>query len=443
MPRAGTGEFPDARLTLQAYAVAIGLGGFMVAGWGPLWLGAHLAELPFGRAALIRMCGAVMMASALVALGLARADIDTRKRLLSWFIAAHVVVWAILQLQLIAIPGDVDVARAAAWVMLAVILGLLYVRFPGNLPARQPVSVVDVPDGAERHSASRPLHERQIRDAAAQEERNRLARDLHDAVKQQIFAIQTSAATAEARFETDAPGARAAVAQVRQSAREAMAEMEAMLEQLRVAPLGHTGLVEAIRKQCDALAFRTGAHVDVRIGQLPDEDTLGPGAHEAIYRIVQEALANVGRHARARHVQVSLDATSAGLDVTVQDDGQGFEPTATSGGMGLHNMRTRASEIGGSIDVRSTADTGTLVTLSVPFETADVRRYRRNQALVLAGVLGIGIVALLIDLFENGPGLGNATLVVFVLLFARHARTVLQPRTRDRSGVATRSESQR
>ena len=90
--------------------------------------------------------------------------------------------------------------------------------------------------------------EEQIRQAARQEERARLARDLHDAVKQQFFVIQTAAATAQARFETDPDGAKTAVDQVRSSAREAMTEMEAMLEQLQAAPLENAGLVSLAEK---------------------------------------------------------------------------------------------------------------------------------------------------------------------------------------------------
>lgn len=435
MARVLDGEAVDTRLALQTYAVAIGICGIACMGWGLYRLGAHLVELPLGRAALVRMAGSVMVASALVAAGLAGTDVAARNRVLPWFIAGHVVVWAMLQLQVIAVAGEP--ARYAAWAMLAVVFGLLYVRFPGSLPRSAPLSVREADEAQPGAGLPRGPYERQIREAAAQEERNRLARDLHDAVKQQIFAIQASAAAAEARLDTDAAGARAAVAQVRQSAREATREMEAMLDQLRAAPLGHTGLVEAIRKQCDALALRTGAHVDVVIGRLPDEDSLVPGAHEAIHRIVQEALANVGRHARARNVRVSLDDGPDRFEVTVWDDGLGFDGGGTaSPGMGLHNMRARAGEIGGTIDVRSSPDAGTCVTLSIPYETVEVTRYRRVQALVFAALVGAGIVALVLDLLENGPDPGNATLVLFVLLFARHVRSLLHARVDRRAPAA-------
>jgi len=100
-----------------------------------------------------------------------------------------------------------------------------------------------------------------IRQAARQEERARLARDLHDAVKQQLFVIQTAAATVEQRFEADRAGAQAALAQVRASARDALAEMEVMLEQLQAVPIGNAGLVASLKQQCEVLAFRTGADV--------------------------------------------------------------------------------------------------------------------------------------------------------------------------------------
>ena len=214
----------------------------------------------------------------------------------------------------------------------------------------------------------RSEYETQIRNAARQEERARLARDLHDAVKQQLFVIQTAGATAQARFDTDAAGARAAVDQIRNAAREAMTEMEAMLDQLQSAPISNEGLVAFLRRQCEALGFRTGASISFTTGSLPDERALDPGARQAIARVAQEALSNVARHARARHVTVSLGLGEGLLVLTVKDDGTGFAAGSSprQAGMGMTNLAVRASEVGGSLDVASVPGRGTTVRFGVP-----------------------------------------------------------------------------
>jgi signal transduction histidine kinase len=155
--------------------------------------------------------------------------------------------------------------------------------------------------------AVRSAYERQIREAARQQERHRLARDLHDAVKQQIFVIQTAAATAQTRFDGDPVGARRALDEVRNAARAAMRELEVMLDSLQARPLEPSGLVAALREQCSALGFRTGAEVNVQVGALPPAGRVPPGMTQALLRIAQEALANVARHARATRVDLALD----------------------------------------------------------------------------------------------------------------------------------------
>ncbi len=415
-------ELPDTRLALRAYAALLIATGLVIAGWGAMWFQFRVEGLPWGDAALIRLAGAMLIALGLWSDGLAAADARTRSPLFSRFIAAHIVVWLMLLVQIGGPLGDVPMARHVAWTLLAGIVSRLYLRFPIPPRPRRVLSLdVNVHTTGARASAY-DAYEQEIRDAAAQEERNRLARDLHDAVKQQIFAIQTSAATAEARFDTDPSGARDALARIRQSAREAVAEMQALLDQLRAAPLGTTGLIEAVRQQCEALGFRTGADIEVEVGEMPPQDAFVPGAHRAIFRIAQEALANVGRHARARHVRVALGATPDRFELTVRDDGRGFDEDTKAGGMGVQNMQARAGEIGGSVEVRSTVGAGTLVTLSIPLETADVRRYKRRQELAIVALIGVALVGLALDLLEKGPGLGIVPLVIFVLLFARHAR---------------------
>lgn len=216
--------------------------------------------------------------------------------------------------------------------------------------------------------------------AAAQAERNRLARDLHDSIKQQLYAINVSAAAALARWESDLAGARAAVEDVRRAAQAALSEMAALLQQLRPAPLAAAGLLDALREQAEALAYRTGAAVAVDLGRpddaaaytaAVDAGRLAPGAEEAIFRIAQEALNNIARHARAGHVALQLRVAAEALRLEITDDGQGFVLPGPStdqplAGYGLAGMRDRAAGIGAALEVTSATGSGTRVALSVP-----------------------------------------------------------------------------
>jgi signal transduction histidine kinase len=145
-----------------------------------------------------------------------------------------------------------------------------------------------------------------------------------------------------------------------------MTEMEAMLDQLRAAPLDNAGLVAALRKQCEALGFRTGAVVTFTADALPSDDALGPGARPAVLRVAQEALANVARHGRAGHVTVTLGSINDDLRLTVTDDGAGFDRGSASAGMGLRNMQSRAADVDGRLAITSPPGQGTTVSLSIP-----------------------------------------------------------------------------
>jgi signal transduction histidine kinase len=237
--------------------------------------------------------------------------------------------------------------------------------------------------------ALRERWKREISSAAVQQERNRLARDLHDSIKQQIFTIGVSAAAAQARWESDPSGARSALDDVRGSAHEAMVEMEAMLQHLRPAPLETIGLVEALRKQCEALKYRTGAQMTAKFTDLPGNDRIPPGTQEAVFRIAQEALANIARHARAQNVQVGLhmDGKSESLIFQVQDDGQGFSPTAIKEGMGMSNIRARSREIGGRLNLWSEPGRGTSLTISIPLLKAAEQRAGQRLFVVIVNAL--------------------------------------------------------
>jgi len=208
----------------------------------------------------------------------------------------------------------------------------------------------------------------QISEAAAQEERNRLARDLHDSIKQQVFSMSISAAAAHAHLDSNPQAARAALQDVKQGAQEAMVEMRALLQQLSPAPLEKSGLIQALRDQCEALAYRTGATVTPSFSPtLPPDDRLPPGAQEAVFRIAQEALSNIARHARAQHVKLSVEFTEEKhLTLRIEDDGQGFDASANPTGMGLNNIRGRSAAIGADMTMSSTPGQGTTLTITIP-----------------------------------------------------------------------------
>lgn len=248
---------------------------------------------------------------------------------------------------------------------------------------------------AERYREVHALRDELVRStgqAAAQAERNRLARDLHDSIKQQLYAINVSAAAALARWESDLAGARAAVEDVRRAAQAALAEMAALLQQLRPAPLAAAGLLDALHEQCEALAHRTGAAVTVDLGEpadaaaytaAVDAGRLAPGAEEAIFRIGQEALNNIARHARAAHVTLRLRVEDEALCLEIVDDGQGFALSETDdiaasdrpvAGYGLAGMRDRAAAIGAALTVASAPGSGTHVTLRVPLGESVAQR---------------------------------------------------------------------
>src|SRR2546425_13210005 len=120
----------------------------------------------------------------------------------------------------------------------------------------------------------------QVSKTAAQEERNRLARDLHDSIKQQLFSIVVSAAAVKARWQHNPDSARKVVDDIECTAQEAQVEMQALLQQLRPTALENVGLIESLRVQSQALGYRTGAEVTTELGDLPPDELLPIGAQE-------------------------------------------------------------------------------------------------------------------------------------------------------------------
>jgi len=307
------------------------------------------------------------------------------------------------------------------WLVNAALLRLRDHRPPAELPSRWhgPLSglVARINALMAREREVVDLREgllAQARDAAAQQERNRLARELHDSIKQQIFSISIAAAAVHARWDTDPQGARESLGDVRRSAQEAMVEMNALLQQLSPAPLEKVGLVQALRDQCEALGYRTDADVAIEFGELPADDQLPAGAQESIFRIAQEAFSNVARHARAGHVRLYVGQRDAGgpLVLEIQDDGQGFAEDRAGAGMGLGNIRQRVRALAGNLAIESAPGRGTTIRVTVPLAepvVADEATQGRDHTLNKALLVGLGgglasVAALFYPLYVLVPG---------------------------------------
>jgi signal transduction histidine kinase len=202
----------------------------------------------------------------------------------------------------------------------------------------------------------------QERALAAQHERQRLARDLHDAVTQTLFSASLIADVLPRIWERRPDEGRRRLAELRELTRGALAEMRTLLLELRPAALVEADLGEVVRQLGEAVTGRWRIPVAVTVtghGQPPPEVRL------ALYRIAQEALSNMAKHSGASRAIVTLAHASTAASLRVEDDGRGFEPEgAPSGHLGLGIMRERAEAVGACLTIDSRPGAGTVVAAS-------------------------------------------------------------------------------
>ncbi len=194
------------------------------------------------------------------------------------------------------------------------------------------------------------------------EERHRLARDLHDSVKQQLFVVTMLLGTARAQA-SDSLEAERTLAEAERLATQAQQELTGLIRALRPLALAGKGLSAALRELLAEWAQR--ADVAVR-ANIADELPLAPATEQELFRVAQEALANVARHSGAASVEVSAEVCAETIVLSVADGGHGFDPAApASDGLGLTGMRERVAAVGGTLLVYSTP-AGTRVEARVP-----------------------------------------------------------------------------
>lgn len=219
-------------------------------------------------------------------------------------------------------------------------------------------------------------HARLVRrgqDAAVLEERARLARDLHDSVTQSVFSLGMLTRAAQTQHERGAPALGRTLERISTLAQEALAEMRALLFELRPSALTEDGLAAALDKLIESWRGRSDVPISyTATGTI----AVRPSAEVemAVFRIAQEALGNAIKHARASAIAVVLEATASRIAVTVEDDGDGFDastpaaatPDGRSGGMGMRTMRERAGAAGLTLRIASAPGAGARITVEAP-----------------------------------------------------------------------------
>jgi signal transduction histidine kinase len=205
----------------------------------------------------------------------------------------------------------------------------------------------------------------QSRELSIAEERNRLARELHDSVTQKLFSLVLSAEAAATLLDRDRAEARAELERLQELAREAMDELRTLVFELRPPAVDSEGLTTALRKHVDVLRRAYRREIGLELIGTPSS---APRVERDVLRIAQEALQNALRHAGAERVELRLDARNGRLVMSVTDDGVGFDaaaPELRSRRLGLTSMEERAEAIGGTLAIESKPGAGTTVRLEV------------------------------------------------------------------------------
>jgi Signal transduction histidine kinase len=203
-----------------------------------------------------------------------------------------------------------------------------------------------------------------IKNEAITEERQRLARDLHDAVSQQLFALSMLASAAEKTIHSKPDLAAENISDIADIARKAQGEMRALLLHLRPVRLTDESLSEGLDKLIHELDSKTTIHFEAAIKPVQG---LTRGVENHLFRLSQEALSNALRHSEATRVVLSLHEKDQLVTLSIFDNGQGFNPKQEKiASYGLKTMRERAEEIGGRFQLTTQQGAGTSVTIRVP-----------------------------------------------------------------------------
>jgi signal transduction histidine kinase len=207
-----------------------------------------------------------------------------------------------------------------------------------------------------------------VEQLAVSQERNRLARELHDTLAHSLSAVTVQLEAVNAVWDSDARSARSMLEGALQGARHGLTEARRALQALRASPLEDVGLGIAIGNLARSAAAK--ANLELDLSSSSDLRNLPADREQCVYRVAQETFSNIVRHARATEMRVVLQRLDGGVSLTVEDNGQGFEESAvdSSTHFGLKGMRERVEMIGGQMYIHSGHGLGTRVNVRIPLE---------------------------------------------------------------------------
>jgi NarL family two-component system sensor histidine kinase LiaS len=199
---------------------------------------------------------------------------------------------------------------------------------------------------------------------AVLEERQRLARELHDTVSQELFGLAMLVAATRNLVPGDEVEVLARLRQVEDGARRAQATMRGLIRALRPVELGDKTLKDALGVLLRDVRERQAIETTLLAS---GEREIPPGVEDALFRVAQEAVSNAVRHGRPAHITVALTEEPGAVSLSVEDDGAGFQTTAVQDHVGFSTMRERTAEIGARLSIRSQPGSGTRVVVRAPF----------------------------------------------------------------------------
>jgi ligand-binding sensor domain-containing protein/signal transduction histidine kinase len=265
------------------------------------------------------------------------------------------------------------------WFLVTLVVGILCMFFIGYWIRIRSIRMLNRELERQVRDRTREIERlfEKTKELAVIEERNRLARELHDSAKQKAFAALAQLGTANGIIGSNPRAAKNHLSEAENLVYEVIEELTFLIQEMYPWSLKEKGLATSLRDYIFEWENRTGIRVEVHIEA---EKRLRLDVEQAVYRIIQEALSNVARHSRATRVDVSLDYQIRVIEAVVTDNGCGFVDSKRPAGIGLRSIKERAESLGGTVQIDSATDCGTRLITRIPYKPrGKTRKGEKNE----------------------------------------------------------------